>query len=155
MRGVAVLFPVSVLSNNFSSLSYSAPPGITNHYVADLLPNASYTVSIQTNSGQAQVSVMPGPGITADNAGLLSFDGAGKALNASGPRWLSAQWVSGGLQLSGLGSPFLSYQVLASTNLVKPNWTAVGTVTADASGAFQFLQPSATNFPQRFYRLAR
>ena len=91
----------------------------------------------------------------ADNAGLLSFDNAGSALSPSAPRWLSARWSNGGLTLNGLGGPLLPYQVLACTNLVSPNWTAIGTVTSDADGAIQFLHPSATNSPQQFYRLAR
>jgi len=57
--------------------------------------------------------------------------------------------------VNGLGGALLPYQVLACTNLVAPNWAAIGTVTADASGALQFPHPSATNSAQRFYRLAR
>jgi hypothetical protein len=155
VRGTAVLFPVNVLSNNFTSVGYTVPSGITNHYIAGLLPNVSYTVSAQTNSGQLQITVASGFGLTADNAGLLSFDNAGRALNASVPRWLSAQWVSGGFQLNGVGDPLLPYQVLACTNLFTPNWTPIGTVTADASGTLQFLHSLTTNAAQRFYRLAR
>jgi hypothetical protein len=57
--------------------------------------------------------------------------------------------------LNGLGGPLLPYQVLACTNLVAPNWTAIGTVTGDAGGALQFFHPSASNSAQQFYRLAR
>jgi hypothetical protein len=153
--GVAVLFPVNALSNNFTSLGYTAPSGITNHYVAGLRPNISYTVTVQTNSGPIQVTVAPGLGVTADNAGLLTFDNSGKALNLFVPRWLSAQWVNGGLQLNGLGGSLLPYQVLAGTNLTTPNWTTIGTATADASGALQFLHTSPAPATERFYRLAR
>jgi hypothetical protein len=48
----------------------------------------------------------------------------------------------------------LLYQLLANTNL-GPNWTSVASVTADAGGTIQYVQPSATNSAQRFYRLAR
>jgi hypothetical protein len=91
----------------------------------------------------------------ANTAATVSFDNSGQALNAVVPRWVSAQWVSGGFQLTGLGGPLLAYQVLASTNLPVPNWTVVGTVTADASGALQFLHPLVTGSGNRFYRLAR
>lgn len=155
VRGAAVLFPVNVLSNNFTSVGYTAPAGITNHYLVGLLPNQSYSVTVQTNVGQIQVTVGSGAGVTADNAGLLSFDNAGSALSPSVPRWLSARWGNGGLQLNGLGGPLLPYQVLACTNLVAPNWTAIGTVTGDAGGALQFFHPSASNSAQQFYRLAR
>ena len=63
-----------------------------------------------------------------------------------GQRWLPTH---------GLGGPGLAYQVLAATNLLAPNWTALGTATADANGNLQFLHPSHTNSAQRFYRLAR
>jgi hypothetical protein len=154
VRGTAVLFPVNVLSNNFTGVTYTAPAGVTNHYLAGLRPNASYT-PVVLRGGPEQVTVTPGPGVTADDAGLLSFDDNGKALNAVVPRWLSGKWVSGGFQLTGIGGPLLPYQVLASTNLATPNWTTVGTATADTSGALQFLHSSATNSGQRFYRLAR
>jgi len=155
VRGVAALFPVYALSNDFTSVSYSAPSGVTNHYVAGLRPNTSYTATVQINAGQAQAAVTPGPGLTADNAGLLSFDNSGKALGGVAPKWLSAQWTSGGFQLTGSGGPLLPYQVLARTNLATPNWSVIGTVTADTSGALQFLHSSVTNSGQRYYRLAR
>lgn len=154
VQGVIVLFPVTPLSNNFTRISYTAPSGVTNHYMAGLSPNASYRVTAQTNAGQVQVVVTPGPGLTADSAGLLSFDNAGKPVGSVVPKWLSAQWTSGGLQLSGWGGPLLQYQVQARTNLLAPSWTTIGTVTADAGGAFQFVPP-ATNSGQQFYRLAR
>jgi hypothetical protein len=94
-------------------------------------------------------------GVAADNAGLLSFDNSGKGLNAVVPHWVSAQWASGGVQLTGLGGPLLPYQVLACTNLAAPSWTAIGSATANAGGVLQFLQASVTNSPERFYRLAR
>ena len=155
VRAAAVLFPVNVLSNNFTSVGYTAPPGVTNHYLAGLCPNANYTVTAQSNAGQIQVMVTPGPGLAADNVGLLSFDNSGKALGVVVPKWLSAQQTTGGFQLTGSGGPLLSYQVLATTNLTTPNWTPIGVAAADTAGALQFLQASATNAGQRFYRLAR
>ena len=154
VRGAAVLFPVIVLSNDFTSLGYNAPAGVTNHYVAGLRPNASYTATVQTNGGQIQVTVTPGPGLTADNAGLLGFDSGGRALNGVAPRWLAARQTQAGLQFTGLGGPLLPYQVLAKTNLAAPGWSLAGTVTADAAGSFQFLDSPVTN-SGRFYRLAR
>ena len=99
--------------------------------------------------------VTPSSGLTADGAGLLSFDNAGRAVGGIVPKWLSAQWTSSGQQLSGLGGPLLQYQVLARTNLLTPVRTTVGTVTADTSGALQFLDSAATNSGRRFYRLVR
>jgi hypothetical protein len=155
VRGAAVLFPVSALSNNFTSVSYTGPPGVTNHYVAGLHPNGTYAVTAQSNAGQIQVVVTPGTGLLADNAGLLSFDNAGKALGGVEPKWLSTQWTGSGLQLNGTGGPLLPYQVQSRTNLQASGWATVGTATADTSGALQFLHSSATNSGQQFYRLAR
>jgi len=43
--------------------------------------------------------------------------------------------------------------VLATTDLSQPvtNWTALGGVMQIAPGQFQFTDPQATNYPQRFY----
>jgi len=45
--------------------------------------------------------------------------------------------------------------VLATTNVSLPssNWTALGGVTEISPGQFQFTDPHAANFGQRFYRL--
>jgi N-acetylneuraminic acid mutarotase len=47
------------------------------------------------------------------------------------------------------------FGILATTDLAQPqtNWTAVAGVTEVAPGQFQFIDPSATNFSQRFYLL--
>ncbi len=58
----------------------------------------------------------------------------------------------GTIQLGGIGSPGLAYTVLASTNLASPNWVNLGSVTADGSGVFDFIDNDAPNFPARFYR---
>lgn len=48
-----------------------------------------------------------------------------------------------------------SFSALGSTNLLLPlsNWTVLGSVTEIWPGHFQFTDPQATNFGQRFYRL--
>jgi hypothetical protein len=155
VRGVAALFPVNVLSNNFASVSYPAPVGVTNHYLAGLAPNARYAATVLTNAGQLQITVTPGTQVMADNAGLLAFNNAGRPLQTDLPRWTGISQTGGNVQLSGLGGLLLPYQVLASTNLTTPTWPAIGTATADAGGSLQFSDPAATNSSQRFYRLAR
>jgi hypothetical protein len=52
------------------------------------------------------------------------------------------------LQFNGMAG--VVYQVQASTNLV--NWQPIGTSSSD-SDAFDFVDPQATNFMKRFYRL--
>jgi hypothetical protein len=44
-----------------------------------------------------------------------------------------------------------SYQILASTNL--QNWSLVGSLVA-TNASFQFVEPTATNFQERFYRVS-
>jgi hypothetical protein len=155
VRGAEVLFPVNVLSNNFTSLSYAAPAGVTNHYIAGLTPNARYAVTVRTNANQLQVTVAPGTRMTADSAGLLVFDNAGQPLQSSASQWTRVSQLGGGVELSGLGGPLLSYQVQVTTNLATPNWTTLGAATADTSGHIQYTDIPAPSTGTRFYRLAR
>jgi alpha-tubulin suppressor-like RCC1 family protein len=53
-------------------------------------------------------------------------------------------------QLAFTGATNATYRVWASTNLV--NWELLGPASAFAPGAFLFLDSTATNWPQRFYR---
>jgi len=50
-----------------------------------------------------------------------------------------------------------SFSVFATTNITLPaaNWTFIGSAseTPPGSGTFQFTDPGATNFPQRYYRV--
>jgi len=97
VRGAVALFPVNVLSNNFTAVTYSVPVGITNHYVAGLTPHGAYFVNTSVAGPVQQVTVIPGGSLLADNAGLLSFNNSGQTLSGA-PRFLSATWSSAGLQ---------------------------------------------------------
>ena len=55
-------------------------------------------------------------------------------------------------QLTFMGSSNASYGVWASTNLL--NWMRLGMVTNILPGLYQFGDMAATNWPQRFYRIA-
>jgi uncharacterized delta-60 repeat protein len=48
-----------------------------------------------------------------------------------------------------------TFTVLATTNLALPssNWDALGSTTLFSNGLYRFTDPTATNFPRRFYRL--
>jgi hypothetical protein len=59
---------------------------------------------------------------------------------------LSLQKVSGGYQITGAGMPGCNFILQASTNLV--SWSNLATNT----GAINFTDTSAANYPQRFYR---
>jgi hypothetical protein len=154
VAGVAALFPVNMLSNNFTGVSYVVPVGITNHYLGGLSPNGRYAVTVQTNAGVLQVSVSPGTQVAADGAGLLAFNNSAQPLLGSAAAWTGIHQTGGNVQLAGAGGELLPYQVQVSTNLAKPNWTTVGTAAADTSGVIQYAEP-ATNSGARFYRLVR
>jgi hypothetical protein len=153
VRGVAVMFPVNVLSNDFTSVTYLAPVGITNHYIAGLAANAGYTVTQITLGGAQHVTVTPGGNLIADSAGLLSFTPVGQTLS-SAPSFLSAQWFGSNLQLVGTGMANLTYSILSSTNLASAKWMLAGTVTADINGNFQFTDTNAWTSLQGFYRVS-
>jgi hypothetical protein len=155
VRGAAVLFPVDLLSNNFTSVSYAVPAGVTNHYLAGLTPNGKYSVAVQTNAGQLGLTVTPGGGVTADNAGVLAFDNTGRPLNQATAQWLTATLAGTNLELTGVGGPLLPYQVEASASLTAPDWTLIGTATADTGGSLQFTDSAVTGSGHRFYRLSR
>jgi hypothetical protein len=67
---------------------------------------------------------------------------------------LSAGFSNGTFYLTGVGGVSATYQVQATTNLGETNWETIGTADSDTNGAIQYADPSATNQPQRFYRLA-
>ena len=149
------MFPVNLLSNNFTTVTYSVPQSVTNLYVVGLAPGAAYSVKLQTNGAQIQVTVAPGTQLPADHAGVLAFTPASLASPTTSPRWLSVNLVGGGLQLKGSGSPSLSYQVQMATDLSVQNWTTVGSVAADTNGSLVYTDPWGTNPGPRFFRLAR
>ena len=51
-----------------------------------------------------------------------------------------------------VGEPGRSYEVYASTNLIKTNWVDLGTMT-ESNGTWRYVDPATlTNRPQRYYR---
>jgi hypothetical protein len=153
VRGELVLFPVNNLSNNFTSVSYTASSGVTNHFIAGLGLNASYSVQFLANGGQQQVTITPGSEFTTDNAGLLAFNNAGQTLIGT-PRLISVTPGHGTALVTGSGQANQLYSILGNTNLMTTNWVHLGAATADLSGKLLFTDPSTTNVPVRFYRLS-
>ena len=72
-----------------------------------------------------------------------------------GPQFASlAQGADGNFQFSGTGAAGATYELDAATNLSLPIfWFFVTNAVADPNGNFQFWDLSATNFPQKFYRI--
>ncbi|MSU59940.1 MAG: hypothetical protein EXS35_17525 [Pedosphaera sp.] len=65
---------------------------------------------------------------------------------------------NGGFSFAFTNTTGIGFAVLASTNVALPmtNWTAIGTAVESpaGSGQYQFTNSQATNYPQRFYRVA-
>jgi hypothetical protein len=75
-------------------------------------------------------------------------------LSAAPLKLLHGYFTNGLFHLTGTGGTNLSYQVQASSDLTTTNWQTIGTATADSAGAIQFDDLTATNYNQRYYRLA-
>jgi len=58
------------------------------------------------------------------------------------------------MDIQGLGGSCKCQRIESTTDLSKPNWTTVGSCTADGNGRFTFFDPQAKSggCPQRFYR---
>ena len=59
---------------------------------------------------------------------------------------------NGQMQITGTGIVGATYFVEATATLGTPNWSDIGSIAADWNGVIKFTDPSAVNFPQRFYR---
>ena len=67
------------------------------------------------------------------------------------PNSLQTSQIAGAKVINGTGwKSGQAYNILASQDLA--SWQVIGTVTADASGSFQFTDPASINYPSRFYR---
>jgi hypothetical protein len=63
--------------------------------------------------------------------------------------------LSGGFNLRASGQATSNYVFQATTNTASANWLNLSTNAAGTNGNFNLSDPSATNFPSRFYRLLR
>jgi len=141
-QGSLVLFPVDLLSNNFTSLSYSLQPGITNQWITGLATNAGYSVSQQG----ALVTISPGGSSMSDQAGVLQLS----AMDQTQIKILSGTWTNGEFHLTAIGPVHQSYTLETSADLL--TWTPITTNTP-AFSPFA-LDDTGPFFPGlRFYRL--
>ena len=63
--------------------------------------------------------------------------------------------LAGAFQFGFTNTPGASFTAYATTDLSLPlgNWTTLGAVTEIQPGQFQFIDPQATNAPERFYQV--
>jgi hypothetical protein len=96
----------------------------------------------------------PGPGLAWVTTNL-AVNGILSVIATVPPQFgtITAQG-NGGFQFTATGAAGVAYELDATTNLTAPiGWMPVASATADQSGSFQFTDPQAANFPQRFYRI--
>ena len=84
------------------------------------------------------------------NASQGVFQTLGNAVSLERPALKLCLTAPGALTLTGNGTPGQLYDVQASSSSSDTNWTTLGSVTADSSGAFNFTDSCAR--PQRVYR---
>jgi hypothetical protein len=100
----------------------------------------------------------PGAGLQW-NTSTLAVDGTLRVATAVIPQPFAltnlAVLPGGSFQLGFTNTPGAVFTALASTNIALPlaNWTVVGPVTEAPPGQYQFTDPQATNFIQRFYKV--
>jgi hypothetical protein len=87
----------------------------------------------------------------------ISLLGESIPITQSGPPTLTATTIlgNGAFQFAFSNAPNASFSVISSTNVALPmsNWTVIGIPSNIGSGIFQFTTQTATNEPQRFYRV--
>jgi hypothetical protein len=125
---------------------------------------ASETYTNMIDVGNATTATTPGLtigityffAVTAYNASGLESPFSGEIscsipAPSQPPARLQIRPVPGGRILLGAGGIGHSYDILASQDLC--SWKAIGTVTVDGSGSFDFTDPVASSYSSRFYRL--
>jgi len=104
--------------------------GFSNPIDAEILSNKVYVIEYSGNQGIWEVT----------------FPAAAPPIILSQPVWLAG----GAFGFNVSGAAGRNYQIAASTNLL--DWSLVTNVVA-TNNQFEFVDPSATNYPQRFYRV--
>jgi hypothetical protein len=104
-------------------------------YSSDFPGNLTFTAVAMVNTGtQGQTNAT----VNITTLPRLTLDAIGFQANL-------------GFKLLMLGDAGTNYQVWATTNLAVTDWTMLGTMES-TNGIWRFSDPTATNFPQRFYR---
>ena len=108
------------------------------------------------NPGEANLVRLESTGNDLANIDELTVLGTPLAPPVVMPTVSNVALGAGGLIMSGHGGmPFITYQVLSSTNLTTPlaGWTRLATNYFDGSGNFTCTNTVITGQPQQFFRL--
>jgi alpha-tubulin suppressor-like RCC1 family protein len=133
-RGLPINAPNTLVSDPAGQVVFAPASGGTGNSYATfnfIVDDGTY------DSSPAQVTV---------NIGLPAVP------QFTGFSWNPANPGTRGFDLNFSGATNAAYTVWASTNLL--NWISLGTAAESPPGQYQFIDPAATNWPQRFYRLS-
>ena len=140
-----------------SSITYGGALTVTN-LSGTLAAGDSFKIFYATNYNNSTFAAfnLPPLGVgLAWNTTNLTVNGTLSVIATALPQFSSiTQSSDGNFVFSGTGAADATYELDAATNLQSPVlWFFVTNTVADQSGLFQLFDLSATNFPQRFYRV--
>lgn len=130
----ALLFGTNILLSQPTS---AAQINFNGDFGYDFPGSLNFTVVATDNNGvQAEAYAT----VANTTLPLLHLDGIG--------------FQSNSFKLLMLGQTGTNYQILANTNLASTNWISLG-IMQNTNGIWRFFDPTATNFPHRFYRASQ
>ena len=169
---MAAILLLALLSNPVPALSLTLPgysvtlvwdaspsPEVTGYRIHLGVASGSYTNSRAV--GNATTNLVPGlVGATTYFFAISAYDASGlestlsNEISYTTPTGLPTVRLrvasSGQVVLTLGGRVGHTYDVQATPDL--ETWTVIGTVAIEASGSAVFIDPQATDFPERFYR---
>ena len=136
--------------NPVFTISYEGFVNGENTNVLDELPTVT---SAATNSSAPGSYPITTAGGSDDNYAMSTVNGT-LTVTAPGPVTIRAVafMATGNLRIAGTGDANVNYKIEASSNLA--SWTEIGRALADESGAFEYVDEVAGNYPARYYRVA-
>ena len=144
------------LLRGLTTVTYGGTLIITN-VAGDLAPGDSFKLfQFSARAGGFASVTLPSlnPGLGWNTNGLTN--GVISIISTVNPVFASVTRQGDGNYLfSGSGPASQAYQVVAATNLAPPiSWSWIANVVGGTNGLFEFVDLQATNFAQRFYRMA-
>ena len=147
---------------------YLSASGLPAGTTASFAPSMLHFTSSSPTSGTATLTLSTDASLTgcSNSFNVVATDGGsfnrrtctGALVLACAPKvrgLLTGKVLPGGsFQLSCNGNPNQTCLIQATTNLIAPNWSTIGTNTADGNGILQFIDTDTKNYPARFYRTA-
>jgi hypothetical protein len=147
--GAGVLFSVTVTGSKPLAYQWQCNgTNLTNHAGLYGSQDAMLNLfsALESNAGQYQVIITNAYGSVTSAVASLTVEGPDPVV----PQFAGWRWLGGGRELELTGASQRVVEVHASTNLT--NWTWLVTLTNE-TGQLLYLDPQATNYPMRYYRV--